>query len=407
MPPNIDDVVALMEGGGGKRLDIKTVDPRTNLPLHLKTNGSDGDNAAGLEALRIIFASPLPATPGPVVSAPVTGPSLKVAIKTYGETEALGLKADTWDARRRALQSFSDYLDEQTPVGGITRARASEWTDALLRDGKSKQTVRNYTTHVAALFDSLAQKGQVEGNPVAGLVKIKTREKKARRALGHRWEPFDLADLQQIYHPANMRKTRMDHVRWGALVGLYTGARVGEVAQLYLRDFLEIGGIACMKICADSDEQRVKSEASHRLVPLHPDLLRLGLMERVEWLRGQGEKRLFPGVRLDGKAGVGNALSKGFSYYISQLGIKPQRDAGRVGFHGLRKNVIQMIQGSEVSEERRRAFVGHEGGEDVHKTNYMRPWTPAELTAVTDGLKWSEWLDVEGLRGLLSPRNGI
>lgn len=183
---------------GGKRLDIKTVDPRTNLPLHLKTDGSDGDNAAGLEALRIIFASPLPVGSATVVPAPATGPSLKVAIKTYGETEALSLKADTWDARRRALQSFSDYLDEQTPVGGITRARASEWTDALLRDGKSKQTARNYTTHVAALFDSPELKGQAEGNPVAGLVKIKTREKKARRAEGFGWEPFDEATLRRV-----------------------------------------------------------------------------------------------------------------------------------------------------------------------------------------------------------------
>lgn len=106
--PNIDDVVALMEGGGGKRLDIKTVDPRTHLPLHLKTDGSPGDNAAGLEALRIVFASPQPVAPAAVAPVPVSGPTLKVAIKTYGETEALGLKADTWDARRRALQSFSD-----------------------------------------------------------------------------------------------------------------------------------------------------------------------------------------------------------------------------------------------------------------------------------------------------------
>jgi len=400
-PPNIDDVLAIMEGGGGKRLDIKTVDPRTNLPLHLKTNGSDGDNAAGLEALRIIFASPLPVASGPVVPAPVSGPSLRVAINTYAETEALGLKADTWDARRRALQSFSDYLDEQTSVGGITRARASEWTDALLRDGKSKQTVRNYTTHVAALFDSLMQKGQAEANPVAGLVKIKTREKKARRQEGFGWEPFDEATLRRIYDPQNLAKTRTDHVRWGAVIGLYTGARVGEVAQLALRDFEVVDGLPCVRVQAELDGQRVKSEAGHRLIPLHPDLIELGLMERVARLRTAGEEWLFPGLKLDGAAGVGNALSKGFSYYLRSLDVQARRSNGRIGFHSLRKNVVQQLQASAVSEERRRAYVGHESNEDVHKSVYMRRWTPGELSQVADGLRWKGWLDVDKLRTML------
>jgi integrase len=399
-PPNIDDVVALMEGGGGKRLDIKTVDPRTNQPLHLRTNGSQGDNAAGLEALRIIFASPLPVVSGPVVPAPVSGPSLKVAITTYAETEALGLKADTWDARRRALQSFSDYLDEQTHVGGITRARASEWTDALLRDGKSKQTVRNYTTHVAALFDSLVLKGQAEANPVAGLVKIKTREKKARRAEGFGWEPFDEATLRRVFDPANLARTRTDHVRWGALIGLYTGARVGEVAQLALRDFETVAGIHCVRIQAELDGQRVKSDAGQRLIPLHPDLIELGLLERVERLRAAEEEWLFPGLKLDGAAGVGNALSKGFSYYLKTLGVKSRRMNGRIGFHSLRKNVTQQLQSSAVTEERRRAYMGHEPGEDTHQVVYMRPWCAAELLAVTQGLDWDAWLQMAEMRSL-------
>lgn len=399
-PPNVDDVVALMKGGGGKRLDIKTVDPRTHLPLHLKTDGSPGDNAAGLEALRIIFASPLPVAPAAVAPVPVTGPILKIAIKTYGETEALGLKADTWDARRRALQSFSDYLDEQTPVGAITRARASEWTDALLRDGKSKQTVRNYTTHVAALFDSLMQKGHAEGNPVAGLVKIKTREKKARRQEGFGWEPFDEATLRRIYDPHNLAKTRTDHVRWGAVIGLYTGARVGEVAQLALRDFETVGGLPCVRIQAELDGQRVKSDAGQRLIPLHPDLIGLGLMERVERLRAAGEDWLFPGIKLDGAAGVGNALSKGFSYYLKTLDVKPRRLNGRVGFHSLRKNVTQQLQASAVTEERRRAYMGHEPGEDTHQVVYMRQWTAPELLAVTEGLRWGSWIQLSELSHL-------
>jgi integrase len=398
-----------MELGDGMRLDIKTVDPRTLQPLHLKTDGSAGDNAAGLEALRIIFATPLPVPPparvAPDEAAPAgaaLGPKLGDAIKTYLGVEALGLKADTRDARKRALTSFSDYLDDTTRVGAISRAKASEWTDALLRDGKSKQTVRNYCTHVAALFDSLVDKGQAPDNPVVGLVKIKTREKKARRSEGFGWEPFDDASLRRIYDPANLVKARTAHVRWGAVIGLYTGARVGEVAQLALRDFETMGGIACMRIRAELDGQRVKSEASERLLPLHSDLIDLGLMTRVDRLRAAGEEWLFPGLKLDGAAGVGNALSKGYSYYLKTLGVKPRRMHGTVGFHSLRKNVTQSLQTAGIPEERRRAYMGHEPGEDSHKTNYMRPWTAGELHMVNEGLQWSSWLDTDGLRALLT-----
>jgi len=398
--PDIEALLAGMDPAALKRLEIDTVDPRTHQPFRLKTDGSAGDNAAALEALRVIFASPLPAPSKSVVPPTPTGPTLKVAIKTYGETEGRGLKADTWDARRRALQSFADYLDESTLVGSISRARASEWTDALLRNGKSKQTVRNYTTHVAALFDSLLQKGQVDGNPVAGLVKIKTREKKARRAEGFGWEPFDEATLRRIYDPDNLARTRTDHVRWGAVLGLYTGARVGEVAQLALRDFETVGGIPCLRVQAELDGQRVKSDAGQRLIPLHSDLIELGLMERVERLRGLGEEWLFPGIKLDGAAGVGNALSKGFSYYLKTLGVKARRMNGRIGFHSLRKNVTQALQSGGVPEERRRAYMGHEPGEDTHQVTYMRAWTPQELEQVAQGLGWGSWLLLAELRSL-------
>jgi hypothetical protein len=72
-----------------------------------------------------------------------------------------------------------------------------------------------------------------------------------------------------------------------------------------------------------------------------------------------------------------------------------------VGFHSLRKTVIHALQGSGVSDERRRAFVGHEGMDDVHSTVYMRPWTARELSELWAGLQWREWLDFNGIREIL------
>lgn len=127
-------------------------------------------------------------------------------------------------------------------------------------------------------------------------------------------------------------------------------------------------------------------------------------MRRVEVLRERGEERLFPGVRLDGKAGPGNSVSKGFAYYVGIVGIRKRHPNGRVGFHSLRKNVIQQLQGTRLSDDRRRALVGHEGqGIDVHRLHYMRPWRVEELTEFFEGLKWGEWLDFGGVESILVP----
>jgi hypothetical protein len=109
-------------------------------------------------------------------------------------------------------------------------------------------------------------------------------------------------------------------------------------------------------------------------------------------------------MRIDSAAGRGNSISKGFSYYLASLGVKPRREHGIVGVHSLRKTVIQTLQGSPLSAERRRAIVGHENGDppsDTHATAYMRPWTGKELASFFPGLPWGEWLAVDELRPLL------
>jgi hypothetical protein len=83
------------------------------------------------------------------------------------------------------------------------------------------------------------------------------------------------------------------------------------------------------------------------------------------------------------------------------VGIKPRRAAGTVGFHSLRKNMIQTLQGATLPAERRRAFVGHEAGEDVHEADYMRAWTPRELSQCFPGIAWGKWLNFKGLMPLL------
>lgn len=416
-PPPIAAILANHEAGGTRRFEVE-FDPTSLRPTRLKTDGSEQDNQAALEALRFLAQQALALPPAPLPAANLSSAkapaktvvTLTDAIKLYTEAEAPSLKPNTWSQRKRAFESLKGFLGANTPVASVTRERAGDWAHDLLtrlpeshRKPMTKRTAANMVSHVAQLFVFLAKRGKVEGpNPVKGVVVLSKKEKNARRAAGFQWEPFELDTLKKIFDPANLLRVGTEHTRWAMMIGLYTGARVGEVAQLYLRDFAMEGEVPCVRFTTGSDGQTLKTEASTRLVPLHADLLELGLWKRVEKLRAAGQERFFPGMRIDSAAGTGNAVSKGFGNYLNNIGVGPRRANGTVGFHSLRKTVIQTLQASGLSAERRRAFVGHEQGDaDVHQSSYMRPWSAQELASLFPGLTWGTWLRKADLIPLL------
>lgn len=406
-PPSVDDLLASFAGTGTRAYEL-AVDPATRTVTHLRTDGTPGDHAAALEAMKVLFAAPLPtaavvaAKTVPVAGTP-PGKTLRQAMADYAKVEAAGLKPNTWARRQKAFASFADSVGWDRRVADITRPMAATWAHALMGEGVAKRTAANQVSQLAQLFAMLKARGEVGDNPVKGVVVMSKKEKRARAAAGFAFEAFDPTALRIVFEPKNLARARGDHMKWAAVIGLYTGARVGEIAALFLRDFVMKEGLPCVLFRVESDGQSLKTEASERLVPLHPDLLALGLWERVERLRAAGHERFFPDMRIDGKAGAGNAISKAFSYHLKTLHVRPRRANGIVGFHSLRKCVIQELQGSALSAERRRAFVGHEpGDDDIHSTHYMRPWTAEELAVVFPGLRWGEWLDVAGLRHALA-----
>lgn len=389
----------------------------------VKTDGSEQDNAAAISALRLLRqpihaeADVAPETsllagvhqqllaafakPTEVVS---PAPTLAEAFEAYGQVEARNMKSDTWQQQQRAMRSFIEHIGGTVCVDQITRPMAAQWATELQRNGLTKRYVANMVSHVAQLFNAQIRAGHVPHgqNPVKGVVTLSTSDKRNIKSSGRGWEPFDVGVLKTIYAPENLKRATQQHTRWGALIGLYSGARVAEVAQIYLRDFVELDGIKCVHLTDENDGQSLKTAHSRRLVPLHPDLLKLGLWDRVERLRMEGKDRLFPDMKIDGKSGPGNAISKTFSYLLAGLKIRPRRANGTIGFHSLRKNVIQQLQGTSLSSERRRALVGHEAGDDVHATDYMREWTAEELSAFFPGLPWGQWLNFDALRDLLT-----
>lgn len=104
--------------------------------------------------------------------------------------------------------------------------------------------------------------------------------------------------------------------------------------------------------------KRVKTKVSERVIPLHPELVRLGFLDYVEERRRQGEHAwLFPTVAPDQGRAL-SAWSKWFGRYLrTTVGIK---DTDRV-FHSFRHGVKDALRRGRVDVEAREALLGHSG----------------------------------------------
>ena len=167
----------------------------------------------------------------------------------------------------------------------------------------------------------------------------------------------------------------LPHRWWGPILGLYTGARVNEIAQLYLDDVRQVDGVWGLFVWKKDRNQKVKTKSSIRFIPLAEPVLDAGFLEFVEDMRKTGHPRLFPhlpaGTRKDGKPnglGYGRQLSRQFSVYLKQFGIEKG-----TAFHAFRHTMSTALAEAKVPATTIALITGHARKLDVPvlETHYI------------------------------------
>jgi integrase len=92
--------------------------------------------------------------------------------------------------------------------------------------------------------------------------------------------PFSINELNTIFHSENFTNRHKDFVFYGPLILLFSGMRFGELAQLKLKDIVSHNGIPHFDLTGD--DKHLKNRASYRFVPLHDELVKIGLIKHVE-----------------------------------------------------------------------------------------------------------------------------
>ncbi len=326
----------------------------------------------------------------------VTPIEVREAVRKWLLTLRDAAKPKTLKQKRAAAESFAARLG-RAPLRDVSRTDVHEWLEQLRLSGLTTRTLYNKASFLSGFFQWAMGAGYFAkgDNPAEGQVKYGKNEKRIRKQ--HGYQAFSADQIQVLYSPAAI-VLLSPSARWAALLGLFTGARVSEIGQLHLSNFITEQGLPCIRITDEGVGQSVKTTASIRTVPLHPVLLDLGLMDYVGSLRSGGAERLFSGLKVGSVNGPGSAFSSAFTRHLEKCGVRPT-GSHRVGFHSLRKTAIQFMQSGGVPSEYRAQYVGHDLDDEHHGT-YSRSYTAQELArAVHPALCFS--LDVAGVREAL------
>jgi len=272
-------------------------------------------------------------------------------------------KADGRSFKSTLLKLPSNWT-KQGELKGLSVDRAAERANELGMAPMSAKNVNKLIGYAAAFWNWVAkQYDECPPNPLNGLkVTIKKRARDER-------DPFTLSELRAIFQaPVFTGCKSLHHWRqpgalvpknsgmyWAPLVGLFTGARMGEILQLYVSDVKNIDGIHIIDINGDGDDKSLKNLGSSRQTPVHPELKRLGFLEHVKKMRQQGSRRLFPDLPMGNDGYYSSVYSKRFRALLDSLKIKHDKNA----FHSLRHNFEDACRNSGISKDVMNALQGH------------------------------------------------
>jgi integrase len=241
------------------------------------------------------------------------------------------------DCRRvkRLLRTIPAHMGKRYPGLSMDVAieRAAEDDDAPLL---APNTVNSYLSNLIAMFNFAIREDWLEKNPASGLVDKDLPTVKRRG--------FEPHELKTIFG-ALKDERRADSWRfWIFALALYTGARLNEIAQLRKEDVCvwtgangeEIPYLSLTLFDATGrrvTEKRLKTHASERNVPLHPDLIAAGFMKFVA---GASDERLFPDLKPGPNGGYSHDVSKWFGAFLDRVGLSDPALVAHSFRHGWR-----------------------------------------------------------------------
>jgi integrase len=171
---------------------------------------------------------------------------------------------------------------------------------------------------------------------------------------------------KQIWQPGKV--FLQSHLYWGYIILILHGMRIGEFGQLDASHIKEVDEVFYFDLRSFDPEKgrvpleevvKLKTSGSERVIPIHPLVLELGLMDRVKELKQRGCTALFPEwepyPKPNGEIRWGQPITKSWQYLKQKIGIK----RANVTAYSARHSYAQFLDSTGISNRGRNMLMGH------------------------------------------------
>jgi len=316
----------------------------------------------------------------------------------------------------RDLRRFAESRGVRSP-GDVTPELMTAFAENM-RPRLEVVTINERISKVRAIYRIAVGKHVLKANPAAETLGFKESgvKKRMKRRLS-----FSVQDLNTLFGSEIFVEQRRSQGQsgeasyWIPLLMFYSGARPEELAGLALSDlredpdegwYLNIIDRPCgddvdlfeADEVPESHRRTLKNHTSVRRVPVAKELLDLGLLRYVEWLKAKRQVMFFPTLTKDFHGKLSGAFSKFFGRYKRSLGITDNRKA----LYSFRHCMKDALEAAGVPTKYLQRLLGHTTGDGVVTDGYgselpfdriagyfrqvqfqsipARPWQPGQKT---------------------------
>ena len=306
------------------------------------------------------------------------------------------------------IELLKEVLGFDTDVRSLTAREAKRVKDTLLAYPKNRSknpltrtkplaevlvlpgvetiqvpTINKYLQTYSDMFEWAKRNSHIDANLFSGLTIRQNKKRGQNECTDFSDEQINIILNTVVGNEKGLIKK--DYQKWGPLIGIYTGARLNEIAQIHLADIRQEDGIWCFDLNEDDEGKHLKTAAATRLVPIHARLIQMGLIDHVEVMRRRGQQKLFPDFTYSKQNGWGRNLGRWFNEkLLPELGIKSKE----LVFHSLRHTVVTRLMHAYVEEPIVKALVGHQQ-QGVTQQHYFKGYTITQLNDALQKLDFS------------------
>lgn len=332
---------------------------------------------------------------GEVVETPAVAPTPRTVATAKGMTlrdvftrwKAAGGRGQSAErATELAIDRFDEWAKRSIPLHDITRAMGHEfkgWLLALVEQGElASKTASDRMIALRTLLKFAAEELELLArHPWKGKSLDIQHVTETPRApyLPEHMRALSALPLFTAYELPRDWKAGKDAAYWLPLLAMHSGATVSELVQMAVADIQVHGANDYrMRITGKGEGQaKLKADQRERTVPLHPELIRLGLLDYWQALKDAGRARLWPAVPLH--------PTKMGTYFSNWWGAFRKPDASELfpDFHSLRHSARSMMaERAAVDPKVLDLITGHKTGGSAGSTVYTMGTEAAKRRAV-------------------------